>query len=317
MTVKECTRRQVFTISKFKASNTITFVIFIIITALLISNHDIIRDSVENSVRMCISTILPSIFPFMILSDYLLGNLITNKNTKLGAFFNRCFNVNGVGIWPFIIGNICGFPLGAKTSIALYNRGVITKNECERLIGFANNPSLAFIISGVGIGMRHSIRDGIILYFAVVLSSCISGVITKGDEQHYSNSDEILEQNYSFIDSIKNSLFAIITVCSYIIFFSMVTDIIISHIKQQTVSLFLASILEIGTATNLIAKSSITELLSLPLTAFALGFSGVSVYLQTLSFAPKDINKFRCILIKLLQGILAFVIAAFCNIIVL
>lgn len=314
MTINECTNKRAYVIPKLKASNAAIFITFITLTILLICNHDIIRTSVESSVKMCISTILPSIFPFMILSDYLLGNLSVNKSSGLSAFFSKCFNINGVGIWPFIIGNICGFPLGTKASIDLYNRGAITKKECERLIGFANNPSLAFIVSGVGMGMRHSIRDGIYLYSAVVISSCVLGVVTRGKEYNFLNSNEMSKQNYSFVDSIKNSLFAVISVCSYIIFFSMVADIIMPHIESQIISLVLASMLEISTATNLIAKSNIPEQLSLPMTAFALGFSGLSVYLQTLSFAPKDINKFSCLLMKLLQGIIAFLIAAFCNI---
>lgn len=313
----ECTAKKAATISKGKAENTITILIFIAASVALIFSHDIIKKSVMNSVKMCISTILPSIFPFMILSDYLLGNIDRTDSSKLGGIFSKCFNISSAAIWPFIIGNVCGFPLGAKTSIGLYNRGAITKTECERLIGFANNPSLAFIISGVGIGMRHSLHDGVILYLTVIISSCIIGIITKGKTRQYLNSNEIFEQNYSFVNSIKNSIFAVISVSSYIIFFSMIADVIISHINLQPLSLFLTSMLEIGTATNLISKSSIPKFLGLPLTAFALGFSGLSVYLQTLSFAPDDIKKFKCFIMKLLQGVIAFIIALIYSIIVM
>lgn len=166
-------------------------------------------------------------------------------------------------------------------------------------------------------GMRHSLHDGVILYLTVIISSCIIGIITKGKTRQCLNSNEIFEQNYSFVNSIKNSIFAVISVSSYIIFFSMIADVIISHINLQPLSLFLTSMLEIGTATNLISKSSIPKFLGLPLTAFALGFSGLSVYLQTLSFAPDDIKKFKCFIMKLLQGVIAFIIALIYSIIVM
>ena len=68
------------------------------------------------------------------------------------------------------------------------------------------------------------------------------------------------------------------------------------------------NILEIGTATNYIAGNIINETLSLPLTAFALAFSGLSVYLQTLSFAPSEIKKGKCLVMKMCQGLVAFTI---------
>lgn len=295
-----------FDMSKIK--NCLVILLFFIITIILILNQNVLRKSINNSLRMCLSSIVPSIFPFMILSDFLTGNLKTSKDYRFCKWFGKLFSMNESAMLPFILGNICGFPLGAKSTIDLYKNGSLTKEECERLIGFANNPSLAFVISGVGMGMRGSVTEGVLLYCVILISSFILGISTRSKNNISSKPGNISKQNFSIVTSIKNSTIAIIYVCSYIIFFSFIADIAIKYLNAPLVSALFISFLEIGTATNYIAGNIINETLSLSLTAFALAFSGLSVYLQTLSFAPSEIKKGKCLVMKMCQGLVAFTI---------
>ena len=300
-----------------KPSNSMVILVFVIITILLLLNQSVIKNSLQNSLKMCATSVIPSIFPFMILSDFLVGNLMESKGSQIRFYFCKCFGLSEAAFWPFIIGNVCGFPLGPKAAIDLYKQGAISKEECQRLLGFANNPSLAFVISGVGMGMRQSLSDGLVLYSAVVISSCILGAATRVNTGFTAKANNISKQKYSFVASVKDSASSIIAVCSYIVFFSMITDIIMLHIKHPLISPLLASVLEIGTAANHISKSTIPRVLNLPATAFALGFSGLSVYMQTLSFVPEEISKAHCLIMKIFQGAIAFTITVIYNLLVL
>lgn len=289
-----------------KGKEALALCVFIAATVILIVRQQTVRKSVELSVRMCLSTIVPAIFPFMILSDLLSSYVSVKSGSAVASFWSKLFQINEAGIIPFLLGNVCGFPLGVKSAAELYANGKISKDECERLIGTANNPSLAFIISGVGAGMRGSLREGIVLYIAVLISSFAVCLISRKSTAFSNKRGESIRQNFSIVNSIKSSSYSVILVCAYIIFFSIIADLISEVIRGKVASAIVFSLLEIGSASRYISSASELGVFGLAFNAFALGFSGLSVYFQTLAFAPSDINKGRCFAMKLIEGMIAF-----------
>ena len=59
----------------------------------------------------------------------------------------------------------------------MYDNGIISKKEAERVMTFCNNPGSAFVISAVGVSLFGSLKLGIILYVCVILSSVIVGAV--------------------------------------------------------------------------------------------------------------------------------------------
>jgi hypothetical protein len=163
--------------------------------------------------------------------------------------------------------------------------------------------------------MRRNISDGIVLFWITLISACLVGIITRKKDTKKENIHKTSRQKFSIVNSIKDSAFITITVCSYIVFFSIVAFIIIKFIKSKILSAILVSLFEIGTAANYISDVCSDEILALPLLSFSLAFSGLSVFMQTLSFLPCEINKAKCFVMKLLQGFLAFGIALTYNIV--
>jgi hypothetical protein len=246
----------------------------------------------------------------MILSDYAAYNFTIQNNGKMANYFRKLFSINDIGIIPFFIGNICGFPLGAQIAKRLYDSRYINLKEYERLLPLCSNPSLAFVISGVGCGMRGSITEGIMLYVAIIVSTIISGIIWNHNNSA-SNFKGILNNSsdFSLSSSIKSSAISCIYVSAYIAFFSIIVGCIEYINLPQWLSLFIVSLLEIGNASSLISKEVVNPHISLSLTAFALGFSGISVYMQSLCFSSKEIQNTYYIKLKLTEGALAFIIA--------
>lgn len=291
-----------------KNKNIIPFSVFMAVAVVIIIKQQALREAMDASIKMCLSSIIPSIFPFMILSDYLICNFTLKNSFVISKSFQRLFSISSVGLLPFLIGNICGFPLGAKMVTELFDKGYINQDEFDTLLPLCSNPSVAFVISGVGIGMRGSIKEGVILYITIAISTIIAGVIWKNKNSASHFNGFFKYETFSLADAIKNSALSCIYVSAYIIFFSLLIAIFRSLNIATPLILFLASFLEIGTATSLISKSNIGWL-SIPLTAFSLAFSGVSVYMQTLCFAHEG----RCknyIKIKFTEGLIAFIIAA-------
>lgn len=59
------------------------------------------------------------------------------------------FNVPGEGAFPFIMGIISGYPIGAKIVSDFKDNNICTPIECERLLAFTNNSGPLFIVGTV------------------------------------------------------------------------------------------------------------------------------------------------------------------------
>ena len=204
----------------------------------------------------------------------------------------RLFGIKGCALSAFMSGLICGFPIGVKSASELCRTNKISLDEFERLAGFVNNPSIAFIISGVGVGIFGDISLGVFLYISVVLSSVAVGIFFKKQMTKSNNSNVISRQSFNLVSSIKNAGTTSISVMSYIIFFSGIIEIFESLIENEYILSLISSLLEVSSATRLIGNgANFAPYIRYALTAFALGFSGLSVHLQALSFFPDGASR--------------------------
>ena len=76
--------------------------------------------SARDGITLCLNTVIPSVFPFMILSDILLKCADFESITPIKSLFEKLFKINGSAISAFIGGALCGFPIGAKLSMKLH-----------------------------------------------------------------------------------------------------------------------------------------------------------------------------------------------------
>lgn len=265
-----------------------------------------IKESIYNGLLFSLTTIIPTLFPFFILSELWTAVFYVDPDGWICGAFERIFKVNGCAITAFISGFICGFPIGVKVLSELYNAGRITKAEFEYLSGFVNNPSFAFVISGVGAGIYKDTKIGVLLYLTILLSSVITGVFFRPQSKTIYKTAENPRQSFDFVQSIKNAGKTSINVISCIIFFSGLIGFISAIVKNEPFVNAVSLTLEVSNAVEIISNAKyLTKSSRLILTAFALGFSGFSVHMQAFGFMPKEISKIKYLLIKTFQGVLS------------
>ena len=90
---------------------------------------DAMREGVLKGIRLSVYTVIPSVFPFMVLSSMIVGYGVFDRITVLSRPFERLFRVNKNGLCAFLCGILCGFPLGAKCASEAYTQGLLTKDE--------------------------------------------------------------------------------------------------------------------------------------------------------------------------------------------
>lgn len=111
--------------------------------------------------------LFPSLFPFFVLSELLLGFGVVHFIGKLLDFLMRpVFRLPGIAGFVVTMGFISGYPVAARLSAKLYEQNHITSKEAERLIGFTTTSDPIFLIGAVSIGFFHS-YDVAILFAAV------------------------------------------------------------------------------------------------------------------------------------------------------
>lgn len=295
---------------EFQYKKTIFTTLFVsgaaIIAVTVLSNE--IAQFAKSGVLLCFNIIVPSIFPFMIMTDFICSYVYFDRLRLPRYIFERLFKINGAGISAFIIGILCGFPIGAKISARLYKDGVITKDECERLICFTNNSGPAFLISGIGAGMLRSVRDGIIIYIIMIISAIIIGMIFSFGKKPC-NFDDSINNNrlFKISEATASATSATMCVCSYVILFSVVCGILKMILGDGLPYIISASFFEVSTAANQISSSEwLNWGAKATLISFAVSFSGISVHLQAKSLlSGSEISMKRYFIAKLLQGIIA------------
>lgn len=292
------------------------FTAIIFLAAILLSDE--LAEYVAKGLSISARVIIPSIFPFLILSDLAVRYIHLERVGFLRRIFERLFRINGAALPVFVCGALCGFPVGARLAILMYDDGKISKCECERLIAFSNNASPGYVICAVGIGMLGSLTDGILLYASMILSSVITGFIIGINKHNSSNSEFIYEQNYSFSESVKSATGVCLHVAGFVTVFSIVTGAVDLLVGNEVVKSLVIPFLEIGNAAVYLSDLYIyPRYITLSLIAFSISFSGLCVSAQVMSLIGKgsDISVRRYIPRKILQGCISAIIILLISII--
>ncbi len=302
------------TADKYKKQNIITFLksaaAFITFLSVSFFMSDEISKYAYDGLSLSLKVIIPTVFPFMLLSDFSDQAIEFEKSRFIGNIFERAFRISRIGLGAFFSGILGGFPIGAKNAISLYDDGKISKSECERLLSFSNIPSIAYVISAVGMGMLGSLRCGILLYLATLISAIITGVIL-GIKRNYSqNTTIITKQKYSFVNSTKSAALGSLNIAFFVCAFSVLCGLIRRYFKSYLFCAHILPFFEVSNASSYLSDLCIFSLKQkMIFISFALSFSGLSVVMQSLSFIKsKDISFSKCLFYKLLHGIISSLI---------
>ncbi len=269
-------------------------------------------DSLRAGLFLCANTIVPSLFPFTVLSGLLI-RLVPDENLPGGRAFEALFRIPGVGLFALFIGALCGFPLGARAAADLFDAGYLSKKEAERLAALSNNTGPAFCVVGVGVSLFGSPRIGWLLYGIQLFSALLIGFLFARGEPMIlpkeKGGSRVAPSPPSLSESIYSASLTLLSVTGSVLFFSALCSLP-KLLLPPTAFALLSSFLEIGNATA--ASGALPPSIGLPIAAFAISFSGLSVHMQSASaLSPRALSVLPLFFFKLLQGGLSFLLAFF------
>lgn len=133
-----------------------------------------IQNRVNDTLRVCAVSVVPSLFPFMVISSLLTQSAPSLFSGSSGHIpFSK---MPYPALLALFLGSFCGFPVGIVTTAGLKKRGLITRDEAERLSAVSNNAGPAFVIEVVGCTFWGSRAIGIKLYLIQMIASWILAV---------------------------------------------------------------------------------------------------------------------------------------------
>ncbi len=291
--------------SRFLSS--VTILSFAVVASVFLS--PMVNEFTKSGLSLCFSVVVGSVFPFMILTDIIATKTHFENISPFRKLFEKLFNINGAAISAFIAGAVCGFPLGVKVATDLYKNGVITNEECERLIGFSNNTGPAFAISGIGVALLGSYTAGIVIYISMIISAIAVGFIFGIRQTPSCNTRTQQEVRFDFITSLKKATLNTLNICGFVVIFSVIFGLFTLIVKNSIALTLISPFIEVSNGAKTIAASSLSTELRIALSSFAVSFSGLSVHLQAKCFtSDSDISMKKYYKMKLLQGFLSFII---------
>lgn len=236
-------------------------------------------------------TVLPSLLPFMILSNVLIGaNVVSQLMRPFSGFFRHVLGLSPEGGYAWLLGLFCGFPMGARLTGDMYRQHRISREEAGYLLTFANQSSPMFLSTYV---VLHGLGDStltlpvfVIFYASAFLTSLVFRIRSRRFGLPPSKPKKEVPEQTSYGNLLDTSImngFEIITrLGGYIILFSILAGIVLQlPAPLRTAAPFLSGLTEITTGTHTISGTTLPLQVKFTAIVCCTAFGGFSTVAQT------------------------------------
>ncbi len=308
------------------------FILLLIVTFLCISILIIPQSSasgVKTGLNSCVNILVPSLFPFMVLSSFIVKCGISEYMGKLIAPITKTiFKLPGYTGIIILLGLIGGYPTGAIGINELYNQKKISSKQAEQMLLFTVGAGPAFVINAIGNQLYKNQYIGVLIFASQVISSIILGILIGRCFNNNSKEKEILNitKNSSLscalVESCLASSKAMFNMCAFVILFSALLNIFKETSFISALSNYFCALNVSPSISNSIFPiicevtngciSCANNHAPIELTAFTLGFAGLCVHFQIFSITEAiNFSKSKFIICRFLHGALSSIVVHF------
>ena len=274
--------------------------------------------AVTEGLRLSVSVLIPSLFPFFICVNLTSALGLTGVLARVFApVMRRVFHVSGAGCTAVLCGAAGGYPSGAQCVAALYREGQLSRAEAEYLLLFCNNAGPAFLFGAVGTVLGIGMTGCLLLWGIHLLSALVIGLVNRPKEAPNAVLPPVQRANASgaVVEAVRSAGQAVLQITMFVAAFSVLARLLTmaaAHILPDGVCTVLTGMLELSGGIAALANLPIALRWKLALASFFLGFGGLCVWMQTQAvLAPAGLSGCGMLLAKLAQGLLAALITFF------
>lgn len=183
---------------------------------LLIFDSKCALQGAKSGLELCLRSVIPSLFPFLVLSVMLIGALsgTVSSAVRLLADIIGIPRSAAPVLIPAFLG---GYPVGAKCVADMYQNGTIRKQEAEHLLGFCSNAGPSFLFGIVSCFFSDG-KTVIWLWLIHIMGAVCTAVIFPDNLPEGACSGDCNRIKTSQ-DLMTSSLKAMAAICGWIVFF--------------------------------------------------------------------------------------------------
>ena len=233
----------------------------------------------RSGIELCLMTVIPALFPFIVLSILLSGALLGASIPPLrpvGRILKMPAGTESLLLCAFL----GGYPSGAIAVSEAFRAGSLSKDTAERLLSFCNNAGPAFLF-GMTLSLFPDAGAAWLLWGIHILSALAVGILIPGKE----SSPVKLKKGGSSKGVIKKAITVMATVCAWVILFRIIIAFLdrwILWLLPPEVRVAVIGVLELSNGCcSLILVNDVRVRLILCSGMLALG--GLCVTMQTMS----------------------------------
>lgn len=230
-------------------------------------------DGVALGLKIGLEKAFPALFPALVLSRILTA-AVPRSSRKAAIFL------------PFLMGLACGFPVGAQTVRDLRKRDLLSREDGEKLLVFCSNAGPSFILGVCGVGVFGSAETGFLLLLLQWVTAFIFFLcfLLKNQKKNFpkNKTEEVSPPFHRVLtEALGGAISSFLYILSCIVFFSFMIKLVFTLVP---VNEYTKTILYLFTELTggIFTLEKLPFSLSFPLCGAALGWSSLSVHLQTL-----------------------------------
>jgi len=309
---------------KNKFINLLVITSSLIILIELILNKNLIFTTITYSLKLWTTSIIPSLFPFFIISDILITYNITYYIPKpIKKIFKNIFNVSEYCLSIFFLSMLSGFPSNARNTKKYYEQGLITKEEADHILTFTHFSNPLFILSTIAVLFLDNEKLGLPILISHYLGNIIIGILTRNNHKNKTQNtkeiklDKQKSQNFGKVltKSITSSIDTLLLILGTLTCFLVLSALIINTLNLNLYNTTLIKcILEITMGLKSLSLLNLNNTYKIIISSIALSFGGLSVHMQVISqISDTNISYTKFFISRIyhaiISGLIAFLIS--------
>ena len=233
------------------------------------------------AVDLCMRVLIPSLFPFFVISA-----LLTGSNSGLSKLFlplRRLLRLPKGTETILMVGFLGGYPVGAAAIGEYVRSGSLPKEQARRMMAFCSNAGPSFLF-GIGAQLFPSVWFCWLLWLVHILSALLVGALTPGVGGKMEKR-EITP--ITLTAALQKGIKVMATVCGWVILFRIMIRFIerwFLRAANEPIKIAISGILELANGCCQLGSISTAGFQFILFSAF-IGFGGFCVWLQTRSVA--------------------------------
>ncbi len=172
----------------------------------------------QEGITLCLQSVIPSLFPFFVLSGILTSSLLGAK-VRILQPIGTLLGIPQGGESVFLVGLIGGYPLGIRTIHQFHTAGSISAQDARRMAAFCSNAGPAFLF-----GMAGAVFQSRWIPWALwgihILSAMATALVLPGGSR--GSVRTVKASPLSPVSALRQSLTAMASVCGWVVLFRVV-----------------------------------------------------------------------------------------------